>query len=84
MFLAALAVLHLSCLRDRGQLYATLDTLRLEFLSIIREFYACMVHISPSLFTGLFQCMVLVCSLKRAREFQSATSDAQVSWHFKA
>ena len=53
MFSAALAVLHLSCLRDRGQLYAGLDTLRLKFLSIIREFYACMVHISPSLFTDI-------------------------------
>ena len=45
MFLAALA--------DRGQLYAGLDTLRPEFLSIIRKFYACMVHIPPSLFTDL-------------------------------
>ena len=53
MFLAALAVQHLSCLRDRGQLYAALDTLKLEFLSIIREFYACMVHVPPSLFTDL-------------------------------
>ena len=53
MFSAALAVLLLSCLRDRGQLYAGLDTLRQEFLSIIREFYACMVHIPPSLFTDL-------------------------------
>ena len=82
MFLAALAVLHLSCLR--GQLYTGLDTLRQEFLSIIREFYACVVHISPSLFTDLVSMYGSGMLFKEQGSFKMFSLRHLMLRHFKA